>query len=70
MEKADKSFILDLNHEKLAAKIINYFELSDANKAQLSRKFRKAAEPYKTSIIMKDFKAKWQLLIKQLKLVN
>ena len=65
-DKADKSFVVDLNSNKLASKIIEYFKMSDKEKIALQKKFKKAALPYKRSLVIADFKGKWEDLVRTL----
>lgn len=59
----NKKFIADLDQNDLASKITYYFGLTKIKKIELSRKFKRAAIPYNTKNVLRNFKNKWAKLV-------
>ncbi len=65
VREADKGFVMELNGRKVAEKIIWYFGLPEGQKRKISGKFRRVGSKYRTSIVLREFKKKWELLLKE-----
>ncbi len=66
VQSVDKDFVVNLNAEEVAHRIITYFNMPYKRKIILRQRFRDAAKQYKSSEAIRVFKLRWDDLLKQI----